>query len=80
MNASAVGHFGQRLHARDEGRNANAGANPDLALWFALKVEATIRAFYRHHILQLHSIDQRPGVVAQGLDDERQAAIIGPGG
>ena len=80
VHASAIGRLRQRLHARDERRDANSSANPDLPLVPALKVKAAVRAFHHHHVVEFHPLGQRAGVVPQGFDDEGQAAIIRPGG
>ena len=66
------------LHARDERRDADAGAYPDLPLVRPREREAPVGTLDDNEGARLESPGQATCVVAESLDDEGEQAIVVP--
>src|SRR6185437_14410222 len=80
VDGLSVGVGREFLHPRDERRDADSCAHPDLAVALALEGEAAVRAFDRHKRAWLQCGRKRPCVIAESLDEEKQVAVALPGG
>src|SRR6185437_6952305 len=78
IDGLSVGVSRELLHSRDEWRDTNACAHPDLALARTFKGEAAVRPFDRDERTRLERSGKRPRVIAQPLDEEKQVTVILP--
>src|SRR5574340_1525958 len=69
------------LHARNERRDADAAADPDLPGRIAVEVEAAVGPLDFHFLPNVQPFAQLAGMVAQRLGDDRDATqLIVPAG
>ncbi|MND65579.1 hypothetical protein D3C80_569550 [compost metagenome] len=62
----------QLLQPGHEGRDANAGTDPDLPRLLVFEGEAAVRAFHRHPVAFFQARWQPAGVIAQAFGDKAQ--------